>query len=272
MNNKINLKFLVILFVIQIIIPEVIYGLGADKAHPWITQEAGGIWPLIVEERNVQGIPIKWKCRPDAPPEACEEFQQYLGTIDPATGLVKDIKYVGGIPYYWPKNILSGSVMEDYTPPAGSALRHSYSGWRGLLGGGYCVVDYCGMSALEWATKELFPKAVEKYSAGNKDTAYYFLGRIAHLLGDMATPAHVHGDVHSLQWEFKETGTTISLSRKPEAIDQDLFELFMDDFYVQWGAKDVTSVPEFSSIRSLFNDLVQITKQYPSSRRLRCFG
>jgi hypothetical protein len=152
------------------------------------------------------------------------------------------------------KKIEQGSRDED-DPSILQALKHSWdpddnSVWS----------DFAGTPAVAWALKN-FNDAVEYYKNNDIDNAYYFLGRVAHLLGDMATPAHVHGDVHS-----------VPLSVSPEARDEDLFELFMDDFYVQWGAKDVTSVPEFSSIRSLFNDLVQITKQYPSSRRLRCFG
>ncbi len=43
---------------------------------------------------------------------------------------------------------------------------------------------------------EQFNFAVTAYVVGDKDTAYYTLGRVAHLLQDMAQPAHVHLDIH----------------------------------------------------------------------------
>jgi hypothetical protein len=246
---KIIFMCLISLISLLIFFSKSVYSLGADTAHPYIALEGCKLWPLL---------------DPTAPPEAIAEFRKYCSDPD--------------------SKLPQGSRDEDYNPvykistgedrfrfiPGNAALFHSYSGWQGLGDGGYCATilgrptPVCGESAVTWGEK-LFNEAVNQYAMQQIEPAYYFLGRVAHLLGDMSTPAHVHGDVHSLQWEFKETGTTISLSRKPEAIDQDLFELFMDDFYVQWGAKDVTSVPEFSSIRSLFNDLIPITKKYPSN-------
>ena len=41
------------------------------------------------------------------------------------------------------------------------------------------------------------------YRAGRKDEAYYWLGRVAHLLADMSVPAHAHRDFHPL-WESYE--------------------------------------------------------------------
>ena len=42
----------------------------------------------------------------------------------------------------------------------------------------------------------LFLKALEGYEAGDAEAAYRYLGRAVHMLGDMATPAHVHLDTH----------------------------------------------------------------------------
>jgi len=41
------------------------------------------------------------------------------------------------------------------------------------------------------------------YRAGKKDEAYYWLGRVAHILGDLSVPAHTHRDIHPL-WESFE--------------------------------------------------------------------
>lgn len=43
--------------------------------------------------------------------------------------------------------------------------------------------------------KDLYASAKEAYR-DDPETAYYLLGRVVHLLTDMATPAHVHLDVH----------------------------------------------------------------------------
>mgnify|MGYP001821188123 CR=1 FL=1 len=42
----------------------------------------------------------------------------------------------------------------------------------------------------------LLLKALEKEEAGEAEAAYRYLGRAMHMLGDMATPAHVHLDTH----------------------------------------------------------------------------
>lgn len=42
----------------------------------------------------------------------------------------------------------------------------------------------------------LFALAVEANAANDTEAAYLYLGRAVHMLGDMATPAHVHLDTH----------------------------------------------------------------------------
>ena len=42
----------------------------------------------------------------------------------------------------------------------------------------------------------MFGNAVNAYQAGNDQAAYLWLGRALHLVGDVATPAHVHLDSH----------------------------------------------------------------------------
>jgi len=49
-----------------------------------------------------------------------------------------------------------------------------------------------GLAHADW----LFGRAVEAHAAGNEEAAYLLLGRAVHLVGDMATPAHVHLDTH----------------------------------------------------------------------------
>lgn len=51
-------------------------------------------------------------------------------------------------------------------------------------------------SALKKAQESLLPKATTAYFAGKPHEAYYWLGRISHLLADMTVPAHVLDDSH----------------------------------------------------------------------------
>jgi len=46
------------------------------------------------------------------------------------------------------------------------------------------------------AAQGLWLRALGEYAAGNFDTAYGFLGMIAHFLGDQTVPAHANGDTH----------------------------------------------------------------------------
>ena len=63
-----------------------------------------------------------------------------------------------------------------------------------FLPGGSSTV---GRSAIR-AAERLWGHAVYHYRQDtDKGRAYYYLGRVAHLLGDMSVPAHVHLDPHS---------------------------------------------------------------------------
>jgi len=216
-----------------------IYALGADKAHPWITQQAREIWPGKIGDKD------------KGPLEAQKEF-------DPDTGYLGKMDDEGKMPIE-ADTIMWGSRDEDYTwgCPLRTipALYHSYSGWENI---GYGPE---GMSALDWAEK-LFPIAVEKYQAGEVPTAYYFLGRVAHLLQDMATPAHVHGDVHHATVPVLE----IPLPTYTHCeVDKDLFELYMDTHltYTYTG-----TAPDYKDVRSILNDMANIAKKYPSNDAL----
>jgi hypothetical protein len=51
--------------------------------------------------------------------------------------------------------------------------------------------------ASAWTVSEdLWAFAKDQYKQGNKDRAYYYLGRVVHLLEDMGCPPHVHNDPH----------------------------------------------------------------------------
>jgi hypothetical protein len=46
------------------------------------------------------------------------------------------------------------------------------------------------------AAQAAWSRALGEYAAGDKQSAYFFLGMVAHFLGDQTIPTHVHGDTH----------------------------------------------------------------------------
>jgi hypothetical protein len=93
-----------------------------------------------------------------------------------------------------------GSIIEDegtrpanhffnpYNPP-------DYEAWWGFLPGVTNALSF---------SKPLWKEAFSEYAKGNKDIAYQKLGQVCHLLEDMGSPPHVHGDFHvfgSLNYE-----------------------------------------------------------------------
>jgi|GEM_PF-3038551 len=85
--------------------------------------------------------------------------------------------YNFGLPYpeYWAGLYFSDSYSELYFNYAKTF--HTYDS-------AYRLAEY------------YFEKATNLYKAGDKRQAYYWLGRIAHLLQDMTIPAHVHTRYH----------------------------------------------------------------------------
>ena len=91
-------------------------------------------------------------------------------------------------------------------------------------------------------------KVVPLYNSGQKNEAYIWLGRVAHLLGDMGVPAHVHLDTH---------------------IITDSYEKYMADTtdnsdgnYHQWSA---TGSPITGSLYSLFYTMANLSTNYYSN-------
>ena len=92
------------------------------------------------------------------------------------------------------KALLEGAMEED-TEKDTIAKAHF---WNPDVGynAGIVILGQTQQSNLARA-QEQFAAAVSSYSANNKEAAYYRLGRVAHLLGDLAVPEHVHNDPHT---------------------------------------------------------------------------
>jgi hypothetical protein len=101
----------------------------------------------------------------------------------------------------------AGAIEEDH-PFYERSPHHAWNpntneGWEPCIAVGPCI------PALQRANY-YFYEALDRYAKVSKGEAYYLLGQAAHLLQDVATPAHAHGDPH------------------PPG-DKDLYEKYLDD-------------------------------------------
>ena len=97
--------------------------------------------------------------------------------------------------------IAQGAYDEDHCqfepyPPCWPWIPSGWHSWDPDTGGYWQVLfwpdDGPGLSR----AGDLFAEAMGVHAAGDVEAAYRYLGRAVHLLGDMATPAHVHLDTH----------------------------------------------------------------------------
>jgi len=66
--------------------------------------------------------------------------------------------------------------------------------------------------------------AVGQYRNGNKAAAYEYLGHVAHQIGDMSLPSHVHNDMHWPDDDCYEDWMTFSAAEVSDAEKADLLE------------------------------------------------
>lgn len=113
--------------------------------------------------------------------------------------------------------------------------------------------DGAYLSAYE-AAETLWQQAIGSYEVGSKALAYYYLGRVAHLLADMCVPAHVHLDRH------------VALQK-----DADFYEYntSANKRFMLWGLDGERSGPTgqvrlYQGLEELFRATVNYTEEYPS--------
>ena len=203
------------------------------------------------------------------------ELASYLGTV---AGSDKDRQYpvdTQGWSQFTGSTLLEGTYEED---TLGIWLRHFVAGGYGaelttglakvpdddnlvldtLLKG--AVTSFVAdpqdgryLSAFEVAPG-LWQQALDAYGQGDKALAYYYLGRVAHLLADMTTPAHVHNDRHV---ELQDDG--------------DFYEVTTaeGERFLAWGVEGQRGGPEgaireYDSIEDLFVATIRYTQEYSS--------
>ncbi|HBA72062.1 MAG TPA: hypothetical protein DCZ63_07690, partial [Geobacter sp.] len=139
------------------------------------------------------------------------EIKNYIGPTDDNSDLLSD----NFIPanYGWTNDSNTPACVSDTSCPT-SLLEGAWEedeGTRSLShfwnpDGGYNDGLYVNIhipftviytkSAFQ-AIQERFGEAVKAYKSNNKNIAYWWLGRAAHLLADMSVPAHVLNDAHA---------------------------------------------------------------------------
>ncbi len=104
-----------------------------------------------------------------------------------------------------------------------------------------------------------FEGLVSIYDSGNRASAYYYLGHIAHLLEDFTVPAHVHGDVHA-----------VGLPSPWDDLDYYEKTTAYSENYELWGYGNgsrggpVGDIPLYDSLQDLFQTTADYTEEYPS--------
>lgn len=107
-----------------------------------------------------------------------------------------------------------------------------------------CMPPYSPSTAFIRA-KYIYDNYVIKNYPNNKEKAYYYLGRVLHLLGDMSVPAHVYWVSHN--WP-----------------NEDSFELYMIDNYDKF--KSDGKIIRKNSMDDFFYYMAKIARKYPTDR------
>jgi hypothetical protein len=220
--------------------PILSYSYDNINVHPYIAEQAFLVWPN----------------------DTSHEIYQYLGfglrdsECDPFDVLCPAIQctYAGD-----GTKITEGAKEEDDYDPVSQQckiflyglLHHFYEPDypepnNGLSLNSRGALSQVQDSDLYWDT------AINTYPV-NKGLAYWYLGRIAHLLADASVPAHVHNDSHL-------------------PLNGDSYEKYMkaEAHYIQWDYTKVSaieaedSVKNYNTIDELFFNLAQRAQYFPS--------
>lgn len=106
-----------------------------------------------------------------------------------------------GLPAQQVDWIAQGAYDEDHCgftsyPPCQPAIPNGHHSWDPDTGQWWIIPLWPDLGSGLTRADRLFSNALDTRDQGDIQTAYLWLGRAIHLLGDMATPAHVHLDTH----------------------------------------------------------------------------
>jgi hypothetical protein len=256
-------NFIIFMFLIIFISPNISYSHDNVHVHPYIAEQAFNLWP----GNNSS--------------EASEEISSYIGTwpIYEECGDIDINCYSSHCSTAGDgSTITEGTSEEDDFDPIGRQCNinpnskkpteaynhHFYDPDINSLNNGLC--DYLGALAYAFTNtvnyweiaKANYKVSLHAKKDGNstlekveKGTAYWYLGRIAHLLGDASVPAHVHRDAHAAI-----------------LLNPDSYETYMKSNYTNWTSQDAKNLQPINqswTVTDLFMNLAQRAQYFPSN-------
>jgi hypothetical protein len=158
------------------------------RASRWLP--ALCLWLALVPWSRISPLPLQQApSRPEMPDESHRLLAEHSAVSHGLSGTAVD----------W---IAQGAWDEDHCqfepyPPCWPWIPNGYHSWDPDTDGywtepAWWVEFGSGLAHADW----LFAQAVQAQDSGDAEAAYRHLGRAVHMVGDMATPAHVNLDTH----------------------------------------------------------------------------
>lgn len=94
-------------------------------------------------------------------------------------------------------------INVPYPPCTGLLAEFGFHSWDPDTNGYWLPPLIASGPGLDYMISQ-FSKAVQAYQGGDVETAYLWFGRALHILGDQATPAHAHLDMHVFGDTYEE--------------------------------------------------------------------
>ena len=226
--------FFIIVIVLSLILPNILYAFDNKYVHPYVAEQAFLLWPRTSGE-------IYDNLGYNLGDRSCAEAHDGATITE---GAIEEDSYdpVSEVCNISATTLTYGYNHHFYDPDINSPN-------NGLLN---------ELGALAYS-KIYWYRATSFYATeSTKGKAYWYLGRIAHLLADASVPAHVHRDAHS--------PFTIPFSD----FNPDSYEGYTETNYYSWtfnSAKVLDSanpIPSEWTLDNLFYCLAQQAQYFPS--------
>jgi hypothetical protein len=212
------------------------------EVHPYIAEQAFFLWPNVTDHEMYRYLGYGYRdhsgqdywtifsaCHNARSGSSITEGTKEEDDYDPVDNVCNiDVSHLD--------KVGKGYYHHFYDPD----IPGTHNGLMNDFGAAYFAGQY-------WETA----KALYQ-NEGTRSAAYWYLGRIAHLLGDSSVPAHVHREIH------------IPL------IYPDSYETYMMSHYKLWGSADARSLeatdplPPDWKLEDLFFNLAERTQFFPS--------
>jgi hypothetical protein len=178
--------------------------------HKLIVQSAASMLPAELGyylDKSAEGEPGKTKLdlilegatKEDSTTEAGPLGNPSLQDIPPAIASIFFKDYWPWMEHFWNDELADGKGLTVTAESLGKLLGLGLGSVGGFFAGGLIgeqVILAQFHTVLDRAAEYWNTWVLAKYNAGEHDEALKNLGRVLHLLADVGTPCHVHGDMH----------------------------------------------------------------------------